>query len=67
MKKKIETSTLYQLYFVCPNGTEYLVHEDTDFYRFLKKKSKAYNPHLTGVKDLFIVRRIDLPQAKGEI
>ena len=66
MKRNNET-TLYQLYFVCPNGTEYLVHEDTDFYRFLKKKSKAYNPHLTGVKDLFIVRRIDLPQAKEAI
>lgn len=66
MKRNNET-TLYQLYFVCPNGTEYLVHEDTDFYRFLKKKSKAYNHNLTGVKDLFIVRRIDLTQAKEEI
>lgn len=64
MKKKNETGTIYQLYFICSNGVKYLVHEDTDVARFWKKEREAYNHNLTGVRDMYQVRRIERMQLK---
>lgn len=57
MQNTSKEKTIYQLFFKCPNGTEYLIFEDKSLSRFQTRKNKTYNHSLTGIHENYVVRQ----------